>query len=87
MRQYPDRPIVSVGAVVVDGDRVLLVKRAHEPLQGHWSLPGGVVELGETLHEQDAIVIEDNGTDPNDRSLGIHPQILTSSNPYILKFP
>jgi ADP-ribose pyrophosphatase YjhB (NUDIX family) len=38
-----------VGAVIVDGDRVLLVKRAHEPLKGDWSLPGGVVEIGETL--------------------------------------
>src|SRR5262245_22002115 len=43
------RPVVGVGAVVVDGDRVVLVKRAHEPLKGEWSLPGGSVELGETL--------------------------------------
>jgi 8-oxo-dGTP diphosphatase len=50
MRHYPDRPIVSVGAVVIDGDRVLLVKRGQEPLKGAWSLPGGVVEIGETLH-------------------------------------
>ena len=49
MRSYPDRPVVSVGAIVLDGDRVLLVKRANEPLKGQWSLPGGVVELGETL--------------------------------------
>jgi len=35
--------------VIIDGDRVLLVKRAHEPLKGEWSLPGGVVEVGETL--------------------------------------
>jgi 8-oxo-dGTP diphosphatase len=49
VREYPDRPIVGVGAVVVDGDRVLLVKRAHEPLKGEWSLPGGAVEVGETL--------------------------------------
>ena len=49
MRQYPDRPIVGVGAVIVDGDRVLLVKRAHEPLKGEWSLPGGAVEVGESL--------------------------------------
>ena len=51
MRAFPDRPIVSVGGVVVDGDRVLLVKRGHAPLKGEWSLPGGVVELGETLGE------------------------------------
>lgn len=51
MRTYPERPIVSVGAVVLDGERVLLVKRGHEPLKGQWSVPGGVVELGETLDE------------------------------------
>ncbi len=51
MRTYPEHPIVSVGAVIVDGDRVLLVKRGHEPLKGEWSLPGGVVEIGETLAE------------------------------------
>jgi len=49
VRQYPERPIVAVGAVIVDGDRVLLVKRGHEPLKGEWSLPGGAVEVGETL--------------------------------------
>jgi 8-oxo-dGTP diphosphatase len=48
-RQYPDRPIVGVGAVIVDNGRVLLARRARAPLQGQWSLPGGVVELGETL--------------------------------------
>ena len=40
-----------MGAVIVDGDRVVLVKRAHEPLKGEWSLPGGTVEVGETLAE------------------------------------
>jgi 8-oxo-dGTP diphosphatase len=40
-----------VGAVILDGDRVLLVQRGQEPLKGQWSLPGGVVEIGETLHE------------------------------------
>jgi mutator protein MutT len=50
VRTFPDRPIVGVGAVVFDGEgRVLLVKRAHEPLKGEWSLPGGGVEIGETL--------------------------------------
>jgi 8-oxo-dGTP diphosphatase len=48
-REYPDRPIVGVGAVVVDGSRVLLVRRANEPLKGEWSVPGGAVETGETL--------------------------------------
>jgi mutator protein MutT len=49
MREYPAQPVVGVGAVVLDGERVLLVKRGHEPLMGEWSLPGGAVELGETL--------------------------------------
>jgi len=48
-REYPDRPIVGVGAVIIDRGRVLLVKRGSPPLLGEWSLPGGVVELGETL--------------------------------------
>jgi ADP-ribose pyrophosphatase len=50
-REYPERPIVGVGAVIVDerSQRVVLVRRAAPPLQGQWSLPGGVVELGETL--------------------------------------
>lgn len=48
-RRHPSRPIVGVGGVTIDGDRVLLVRRAHPPLQGEWSLPGGGVEVGETL--------------------------------------
>ena len=48
-REFPDRPIVGVGAVVIDGSRVLLVRRGHEPLKGEWSIPGGAVEIGETL--------------------------------------
>jgi 8-oxo-dGTP diphosphatase len=48
-REFPEAPIVGVGAVVVDQDRVLLVQRGHEPLKGKWSLPGGKLELGESL--------------------------------------
>ena len=48
-REYPDRPIVGVGAVIIYEERVVLARRARPPLQGQWSLPGGVVELGETL--------------------------------------
>jgi len=51
LRKFPDRPVIGVGAVIVDGARVVLVKRAHEPLKGEWSLPGGSVEVGETLVE------------------------------------
>jgi 8-oxo-dGTP diphosphatase len=54
--------VVGVGAVVVDGDRVLLVKRAHEPLKGQWSIPGGGVELGETVRSAIAReVLEETG--------------------------
>ncbi|HXR40317.1 MAG TPA: NUDIX hydrolase [Terracidiphilus sp.] len=48
-REYPEAPLVGVGAVVVDEGRVLLVRRGREPLKGHWSLPGGMLELGEPL--------------------------------------
>jgi 8-oxo-dGTP diphosphatase len=48
-RHYPDQPVVGVGAVVFQGEEVLLVRRGHEPAMGLWSLPGGLVELGETL--------------------------------------
>jgi 8-oxo-dGTP diphosphatase len=48
-RAYPDRPYVGVGAVIVDEGKVLIVKRRYEPLAGQWSLPGGAVEVGETL--------------------------------------
>lgn len=48
-RQYPQRPIVGVGAVIVEAGKVLLVKRRYEPLAGRWSIPGGTLEIGETL--------------------------------------
>jgi len=50
-RSYPDRPFVGVGAVVVSDGRVVLVRRRQPPLAGEWSLPGGTVELGETLEQ------------------------------------
>ena len=50
-REFPKAPIVGVGAVVVDRNRVLLVQRGQEPLKGKWSLPGGMLELGESLSD------------------------------------
>jgi len=50
-RAYPDHPIIGVGAVIVDGDRVLLVRRDTAPLKGEWSVPGGMLELGEKLRD------------------------------------
>jgi len=48
-REFPEGPIVGVGAVVVRQGQVLLVQRGREPLKGRWSLPGGMLELGESL--------------------------------------
>ena len=50
-RDYPDRPILGVGAVIIDDERALLVRRASEPLKGEWSIPGGALELGEGLRD------------------------------------
>ncbi len=50
-RRYPDRPIVGVLAVVLRGDRALVVRRANPPMAGRWGFPGGVLELGETVAE------------------------------------
>ncbi len=50
-REYPDLPISSVGAVVRKGGKILLVKRGQEPGKGMWSIPGGAIELGETIYE------------------------------------
>ena len=50
-REYPDAPRVGVGAVVLEGDCVLLVQRGRPPSQGKWSLPGGLVHLGERLED------------------------------------
>ncbi len=61
-RQYPRHPLLGVGAIIFDGDTVLLVERAGEPLKGWWSIPGGLLETGETL--EDALrreVLEETG--------------------------
>ena len=50
-RQYTKRPVVGVGAVILDGDRILLEKRKNMPSKGKWSIPGGLVELGERIEE------------------------------------
>ncbi|MGA2568960.1 MAG: NUDIX hydrolase [Terracidiphilus sp.] len=48
-REFPSAPLVAVGAVIVHDGRVLLVRRGSEPLKGHWTLPGGMLEVGETV--------------------------------------
>src|SRR5271165_3142205 len=50
-REFPETPLVGVGAIIIEPSRVLLVKRAHPPLQAQWSIPGGVLEVGELVRE------------------------------------
>jgi ADP-ribose pyrophosphatase YjhB (NUDIX family) len=50
-REYPELPLVGVGAIVIEQGRVLLIKRGKPPLEGQWSIPGGMLEIGEELRE------------------------------------
>src|SRR5579871_4945699 len=50
-REFPEVPLVGVGSIIIENDRVVLVKRAHPPIQGQWSIPGGVLEVGEMVRE------------------------------------
>jgi 8-oxo-dGTP diphosphatase len=81
-REYPDVPLVGVGAIIVDRDRVILVKRGQAPLQGEWSIPGGMLEVGETLR-QAAVreVLEETGLCVEvDELLGVYDRILRDSD-------
>jgi ADP-ribose pyrophosphatase YjhB (NUDIX family) len=77
-REFPEAPLVGVGAIIIDGDRVVLVKRAHPPLQAEWSIPGGVLEIGELVreaaireaHEETGLTIEPG------ELLGVYDRIL-----------
>jgi ADP-ribose pyrophosphatase YjhB (NUDIX family) len=61
-RDYPDQPIVGVGAVIIHDGRALIVQRAGEPRKGEWTVPGGVLELGETLRSgTEREVLEETG--------------------------
>ena len=55
-REYPKQPLVGVGAIIISEGKMILVKRGVEPGKGKWSIPGGLVELGETV--RDAVVRE-----------------------------
>ncbi|MGA9393469.1 MAG: NUDIX hydrolase [Candidatus Sulfotelmatobacter sp.] len=50
-REFPEVPLVGVGAIIIEESRVVLVKRLHPPLQAEWSIPGGVLEVGEMVRE------------------------------------
>ncbi len=61
-REYPDRPVVGIGAVVVHEGRVLLVRRGAAPSRGLWAVPGGSLELGETLQQgAEREILEETG--------------------------
>jgi 8-oxo-dGTP diphosphatase len=48
-RLYPDQPVVGIGVVIVKEDKMVLIKRGNEPARGKWTIPGGLVELGESI--------------------------------------
>jgi ADP-ribose pyrophosphatase YjhB (NUDIX family) len=61
-RRYPKRPLVGVGALIFQDDRILMAQRGKPPLQGWWSLPGGALETGEALADAVAReVLEETG--------------------------
>jgi 8-oxo-dGTP diphosphatase len=81
-REYPDSPLVGVGSIIIEANRVLLVKRGHPPLAGEWSIPGGVLEVGETLREAAVReVLEETGlhVEPADL-LGVYDRVLRDAD-------
>jgi 8-oxo-dGTP diphosphatase len=81
-REFPELPLVGVGAIIIEDSRVVLVKRRHPPLQDEWSIPGGVLEVGELVREA-AIreAREETGltVDPGEL-LGVYDRILRDAN-------
>ncbi len=81
-REFPETPLVGVGAIIIENARVVLVKRAHPPLQAEWSIPGGVLEVGELVREA-AIreAREETGltVDPGEL-LGVYDRVLRDAN-------
>jgi len=81
-REYPDKPFIGVGAVIVQDHRVLLIRRAQPPLLGEWSLPGGVLECGEALrdaaireaHEETGLIVEAG------EMLGVYERVIRSED-------
>ena len=81
-REYPDAPLVGVGAIIIEQDRVVLVKRGHPPLAGTWSIPGGVLEMGETLRQAVAReALEETGLTVNvGQLLGVYDRIVRDAD-------
>lgn len=85
-REYPDVPLVGVGAIIIERDRVVLIKRGQAPLQGQWSIPGGMLEVGETLREAAVReVLEETGLQVEaGELLGVFDRIVRDSDERIL---
>ncbi len=85
-REYPEAPIVGVGAIIIENGRVALVKRGHDPFIGDWSIPGGALELGETVTdavrrevmEETTLVVEPAGL------LNVYDRVILDNNERIL---
>ena len=89
-REFPDQPLVGVGAIIIEDSRVLLVKRAHPPLQAQWSIPGGVLEVGELVreaavreaHEETGLIVATGNATGNETGdgpgelLGVYDRVL-----------
>lgn len=81
-REYPEVPFIGVGAVLIQDGRVLLIRRGQPPLLGEWSLPGGVLECGETLREavireareETGLVVETG------EMLGVYERVIRAEN-------
>ncbi|MEN2975124.1 MAG: NUDIX hydrolase [Candidatus Caldarchaeales archaeon] len=81
-REYPKHPITAVGALIISGSQLLLIKRAFQPSAGKWSIPGGVVELGEKVEEAvKREVREEVGIEIEDlQLLGVYDSIVRDEN-------
>ena len=81
-REFPEQPLVGVGAIIIEGARVVLVKRAHPPIQGQWSIPGGALEVGELVRdaairearEETGLIVEPG------ELLGVYDRVLRHSD-------
>lgn len=85
-REYPTQPLIGVGAIIIEGNKVVLIKRGYAPLAGEWSIVGGVLEVGETMRdgvireasEETSLLIE-----PMDL-LGVYDRVLRDDRGQVL---